>query len=170
MSRQGWEAVALCRSYSPADFFPTIGSGAAYVVTLQKAVEICGRCEVDVQCLASALASSVVDGVYGGIDFHAAESQIGEARAAKLAGDPVAMAKAVSEARIETARRISGESKPKVWTDARSCVRCDSEVAEGWYPEDTNGPGATCGLAATYNKGCRCGACIDGKAKYHKSR
>lgn len=56
----GWMGSALCRSESPAIFFPSDGVG------VQMAQQICDKCPVRAPCLEYALANHIEHGVWGG--------------------------------------------------------------------------------------------------------
>lgn len=56
-----WEKAALCSQSDPELFFPE-QSGAS-----KKAKEVCGRCPVRAQCLATGLANDERHGIWGGL-------------------------------------------------------------------------------------------------------
>jgi WhiB family redox-sensing transcriptional regulator len=65
IAEQDWRSVAACWSADPDLFFPVSSSGKA----LEQAAEakaICARCRVRRECLAFALATHQMHGVWGG--------------------------------------------------------------------------------------------------------
>ena len=61
-----WRSAAACRSCDPDLFFPVSSSERA-VEQVAKAKEICARCPVQPECLAFALRTRQVHGVWGGM-------------------------------------------------------------------------------------------------------
>ena len=69
VTRGQWRLVAACRSADPDLFFPISDSGPA----LEQAVEakaICATCRVRRECLAFALRTEQVHGIWGGTTEH----------------------------------------------------------------------------------------------------
>ena len=69
VTRGQWRLVAACRSADPDLFFPISDSGPA----LEQAVEakaICATCRVRRECLAFALRTEQVHGIWGGTTAH----------------------------------------------------------------------------------------------------
>ena len=69
VTRGQWRSVAACRSADPDLFFPISDSGPA----LEQAVEakaICATCPVRRECLAFALRTKQVHGIWGGTTEH----------------------------------------------------------------------------------------------------
>ena len=56
-----WMLDAHCRGISPAEFFPSDGTG------VETAQRICAECSVRSECLEYALANRIDQGVWGGI-------------------------------------------------------------------------------------------------------
>lgn len=60
-----WRSLGACASADPDLFFPVSSSGPGQRQE-EEAKAFCGRCQVRPQCLAFALATSPVHGVWGG--------------------------------------------------------------------------------------------------------
>jgi WhiB family redox-sensing transcriptional regulator len=56
-----WMMDARCRGISPAEFFPSDGTG------VETAQRICAECSVRAECLEYALVNRIDQGVWGGI-------------------------------------------------------------------------------------------------------
>jgi len=65
-ARREWRSAAACQSCDPELFFPVSSSGPA-VEQIARAKEICARCPVRPQCLAFALRTRQVYGLWGGL-------------------------------------------------------------------------------------------------------
>jgi WhiB family redox-sensing transcriptional regulator len=65
-SIEDWRAVAACRTTDPELFFPISTSGPAQT-QLARAKAVCARCPVRAECLAFALTTRQVHGVWGGL-------------------------------------------------------------------------------------------------------
>jgi WhiB family redox-sensing transcriptional regulator len=65
-ARRHWRSAAACRSCDPDLFFPVSSFGPA-AEQVAKAKEICARCPVRRECLAFALRTGQVHGVWGGL-------------------------------------------------------------------------------------------------------
>jgi len=63
---EDWRSAAACRSADPELFFPISDSGPSLVQAAQ-AKAICGACPVRRQCLAFALRTRQVHGIWGGL-------------------------------------------------------------------------------------------------------
>jgi WhiB family transcriptional regulator, redox-sensing transcriptional regulator len=63
--RDGWRSAAACRSADPELFFPISDSGPS-LVQAAEAKAICAGCPVRRQCLAFALRTRQVHGIWGG--------------------------------------------------------------------------------------------------------
>jgi WhiB family redox-sensing transcriptional regulator len=61
----GWGPRAACRSADPELFFPVSGAGPS-VAQIAEAKTVCARCEVRGECLAFALATRQLHGIWGG--------------------------------------------------------------------------------------------------------
>ncbi len=59
-----WRDRAACAGYANGAFFPTIDANSG--PTVDKALAICGACEVTEECLSYALESNQVSGIWGG--------------------------------------------------------------------------------------------------------
>lgn len=60
-----WQDLGACRDSDPGLFFP-IGTTGPAIAQIEKAVAICGTCEVRQICLDYALESNQESGVWGG--------------------------------------------------------------------------------------------------------
>jgi WhiB family redox-sensing transcriptional regulator len=76
-----WRLFAACRSADPDLFFPVSSSGASLAQVAQ-AKAICAGCQVRRDCLAFALATHQVHGVWGGLS----EQERHPLQSASLAG------------------------------------------------------------------------------------
>ena len=65
-ARRDWRSAAACQSCDPELFFPVSSSGPA-VEQIARAKEICERCPVRRQCLAFALRTRQIYGLWGGL-------------------------------------------------------------------------------------------------------
>ena len=65
-SSEQWRSVAACRSAEPDLFFPVSGS-ASNLPQVAEAKAICARCPVRRQCLAFALRTVQLYGIWGGM-------------------------------------------------------------------------------------------------------
>lgn len=65
VTRGQWRSVAACRSADPDLFFPISESGPAAEQAM-KAKAICAACQVRRECLAFALRTGQVHGIWGG--------------------------------------------------------------------------------------------------------
>lgn len=65
-ARRKWRSAAACRVADPDLFFPVSSSGPA-LEQVAEAKEICARCQVRPECLAFALRTRQVHGVWGGM-------------------------------------------------------------------------------------------------------
>lgn len=63
--RRDWRSVAACRTCDPDLFFPVSSSGLS-LEQMTQAKKICAQCPVRPQCLAFALRTRQVHGVWGG--------------------------------------------------------------------------------------------------------
>lgn len=75
---------------------------------------------------------------------------------------PETVVELTSRVRTEQAalrNELSGKANVRQPTEAKQCERCGDWIAAGANPPDRNTPGATCGHAVTYAKGCRCRRC-----------
>lgn len=159
--------MAACRGLGPDLFFPEAGPGLDNHGTEAKAV--CVECPVRVECLDEAVRNGEL-GIWGGVGYDRRE---GVARVFR-SGDANAYRRALIAETAEIGRVFKGYDSDAPAAAGRPCSRCGSPIAATEpgrpHPADRNGPGATCGLAVTYNKGCRCLRCIDGKGAYHDWR
>ncbi len=62
-----WVERARCRSEDPELFFP-MGAGDRFIVQVDRAKAVCGRCPVRPECLEWALVTCQDAGVWGGLD------------------------------------------------------------------------------------------------------
>jgi WhiB family redox-sensing transcriptional regulator len=69
ISRGQWRSAAACRSADPDLFFPISDSGPA-LEQAAKAKAICATCGVRRECLAFALQTGQVHGIWGGTSEH----------------------------------------------------------------------------------------------------
>jgi WhiB family transcriptional regulator, redox-sensing transcriptional regulator len=65
-ARRQWRSAAACRSADPDLFFPVSSSGRA-LEQVAEAKAICARCPVRPECLAFALRTGQLHGVWGGM-------------------------------------------------------------------------------------------------------
>jgi len=65
-TRRHWRSTAACQFADPEIFFPVSSSGLALEQEAE-AKEICARCQVQQECLAFALRTRQVHGVWGGM-------------------------------------------------------------------------------------------------------
>jgi WhiB family redox-sensing transcriptional regulator len=63
---QHWRLAAACRSAEPDIFFPLSSSGRS-LDQIDRAKEVCAGCRVRAECLAFALRTNQVHGVWGGL-------------------------------------------------------------------------------------------------------
>jgi hypothetical protein len=63
------------------------------------------------------------------------------------------------ELRIEYKLRGPKPKTQRPFQPKTQCRRCGDTIPSGHHPEDRNTPGATCGKAVSYAKGCRCFRC-----------
>jgi hypothetical protein len=104
---------------------------------------ICAGCPAAVPCLDGAVRRNEQYGIWAG--QLAPFGRLATGRALR-AGDPLAYQAAITAA-IERPERPAG-----------ICQRC-GDPTPATVVIDNNSPGATCGIATTYNKGCRCDRC-----------
>jgi WhiB family redox-sensing transcriptional regulator len=69
ITRGQWRSAGACRSADPDLFFPISDSGPAQVQAA-KAKAICATCQVRRECLAFALRTGQVYGIWGGTTEH----------------------------------------------------------------------------------------------------
>ncbi len=69
VTRGQWRSVAACRSADPDLFFPISDSGPA-LEQVAKAKAICATCRVRRECLAFALRTGQIHGIWGGTTEH----------------------------------------------------------------------------------------------------
>lgn len=60
MINEKWVEDALCAQTDPEAFFPEKGASN------RRAIQVCGECEVQKQCLQYALDNGIIDGIWGG--------------------------------------------------------------------------------------------------------
>ena len=155
-----WESKARCLGHETNIWFPTPDGPDPLGA---KAKAICARCPVAVACLNFAVRQRITVGIYGGVN----EQRRTRLRAVLLNGSALEYDEALDTAIQRTRDEVNGVAPPE--QDAGICQRCGDVIDPGPRPEDRNGPNATCGLAATYNKGCRCRSCKQAKAA-HQSK
>lgn len=129
----------------------------------------CHRCPQRLPCLARALNQHEPSGMWGGIQFEHTAVLITDALTARDENRATDYAALIDKAHTATADLAGGDERPP-WQEARRCARCGAPVPAGRHPIDRAGPTARCGIAATYNKGCRCGQCQFHKAMYYLER
>jgi len=66
IAEEDWRSVAACRSADPDLFFPVSSSGKA-LEQVAEAKAICVKCQVQRECLAFALSTRQIHGVWGGL-------------------------------------------------------------------------------------------------------
>ena len=119
------------------------------------AIAICKGCPVRVQCLNHAVTEVETEGIWGGTDIELRRWLRSKYRAGR-------------ETYTAALLEVLADERP--WQEARDCERCGAPVPAGFHPIDRNGPRASCGLASTFNKGCRCRACGNAKTDYDRDR
>lgn len=149
-------------------FFPDVDEPGFNAADLWEPLGVCKSCTRGDQCLTDALVRGESYGIWDGIVFDLVGFELAAARSARAGGDHAGLVEAVGEMREETERFLAGREKVRKWVDPHECTRCGSAVGGGRHPPDVNGPRSTCGIVATYNKGCRCGPCKKGKSDYSK--
>ena len=85
ITRGRWRSAAACRSADPELFFPVSDSGPAREQTA-KVKAICATCRVRPECLAFALRTGQIYGIWGGTTEH----ERAAARRRTASGQPVA--------------------------------------------------------------------------------
>ncbi len=155
-----WRSRAACRGLSPEIFYEEVEEGSDNHGAAAKAV--CSTCEVQMECLAYSIENNERFGIWGGIG----DDRRARLRAIYRRGSALEFERAIVEEVEATARWIGAIEDERPIDPERPCGRCDSTIPEGRHPPDRNGPGATCGKAATYNKGCRCLLCVKVKSEY----
>lgn len=120
---------AACAGMPTALWFPIKEPGRDNHGT--EAKQVCAQCPALVPCLEGALERNESEGIWGG-----------------AGGD---------EMRNLRRAWVKGRTFPEYWQQAllRHIARLDGDGEL----VDRNGPGATHGLRATYNRGCRCVPC-----------
>jgi hypothetical protein len=140
----------------PEWFYQDSGTGS-------EAKEVCADCPVIVPCLDWAVRNGE-QGIWGGVG----PERRTLVRAALDTGNALAYHQALMEVVAELGRQLRGHEDERPELEPGTCGRCGCPRRGGRLPADRNGPGASCGLAATYNKGCRCDSCVDAKARWQK--
>ncbi|MBV6448552.1 WhiB family transcriptional regulator [Nitrosomonas sp.] len=128
-------SAAACLGADETLFFPERREGQANHGS--EAKQICASCPIIVGCLVDALEGRIDHGIWGG------------------AGE--------SERRLLGRLYHNRRRDPQRWAEAlrrhiSALTGCGEELV------NRNGPGASCGKAATFNRGCRCAACACDKA------
>ncbi len=159
-----WRRRAACRGLGPDIFYEEVEEGTDNHGSAAKLV--CSTCDVQMECLAFSIINNEKFGIWGGIG----DDRRSRLRAIYRRGDALAFERAIVAEVEATAVWIGVIDDERPIAPERACGRCDSTIPEGRHPPDRNGPGATCGRAATYNKGCRCRRCVDEKARYGRER
>ena len=152
-----WRELALCANEPPNLFFtddPT---------TQHQARTICGDCTVRVECLDHAITNNITDGIFGGTT-----EALREWIRSQYLQSPDHYRGALQAAMQELDYHLGRAERPL--QPARTCPRCGANVPEGRWPIDRNGNQSTCGLASTFNKGCRCDPCRQAKSDNEKNR
>ncbi len=121
--------LAVCKDMPTALWFPVKVKGQDNHGSAAK--DFCKQCPALVPCLEGALERNESEGIWGG-----------------AGGD---------EMRNLRRAWVKGRAIPEYWQQAllRHIARLDGDGEL----VDRNGPGATHGLRATYNRGCRCVPC-----------
>ena len=158
-----WRRDAACLGVGAEVFFPERTEGEDNHGSKAKA--ICASCTVQPQCLSYAIRANESHGIWGGVGF----DRRARIRSFYTRGDVLGLERAIGEETEALARSQGLIEDDRPEAPERLCERCGAIVAPGRHPPDRNGPQATCGLPSTYNKGCRCRLCIDGKSFYGAS-
>ena len=148
-----WRDRAACWTHDPAVFFPNETAG--YL----EAKQICRDCPVILACLDEAVEMGE-RGVWGGTSEETRE-ELAKARRRGF----LAYHQEIQRVMEQLGREVSGFPDERPVQSATTCPRCGDPIPEGRWPKDRNGPGATCGFTATYNKGCRCRRCSAAKSE-----
>lgn len=130
-------------------------------------------CPVRVECAVYAVLTKQQQGIWGGLGadgklkwlrsvVHGSESEDDEPLGEAIDAPPSLVNQL--RYRIETEQaalrgELSGTASQRRYQEARQCERCGDWISAGAHPPDRNTPGATCGKAVTYAKGCRCRRC-----------
>lgn len=149
-----WRQNAKCRGEDPNLFFPTEDDPNNHGT---EAKIICVDCPSRIPCLDYAVKSGQDHGIWGGHgtlmrSWVAAQQRIG----------PVAYRAALQRAMHEL--DVWADEAQREALPADICRRCGAPIKAGERPLDRNGDGASCGKAATFNKGCRCIPCVWAKS------
>lgn len=139
-------------------FFQETGTGA-------EAKEICADCPVIISCLDWAVRHGE-QGIWGGVG----PERRTLLRAALSTGNALAYHTSLMEVLQDLGRQLRGHEDERPEVPEGACGRCGARRRAGRLPADRNGPGARCGLAATYNKGCRCDPCVEAKSAWQKAQ
>lgn len=153
-----WSALAACKSTDPSVFFPKDLVGVVAAKT------ICRDCPVIEECLDHAIVMGE-HGVWGGTS----DDERADLAKARRRGFMAYHGK-LQEVREALGRTVAGHPDERPWVEASTCPRCGAEIPAGRWPPDRNGPDATCGRPATYNKGCRCAWCKAAKSRYQSRK
>lgn len=157
---EDWTSRAFCRGMPSSFFYPDNKNEE------EAAREVCCDCRVRIECLNWAVSTNETEGVWGGTT----EKVRRRLRQIWLTGETLNYQRAVAAETDRIGKEIAGYDIPKavpdkIWTDEHDCRRCGGFVAAGFHAADRNTEHATCGIPATYNKGCRCEPCRQAKAR-----
>ena len=64
-----WSEQALCKGMDSKIFFPEMSDRETNLVNLKKAMNICKRCPVMIECFMHSINNSEPDGIWGGVPF-----------------------------------------------------------------------------------------------------
>jgi WhiB family redox-sensing transcriptional regulator len=139
-----WQLHGACNGQPTAWWFPEKITGADNHGTAGK--RVCATCPVAQRCLITALERGERHGIWGGAGGDLLR-WLRRVYAAHQANPDDETAREQWDAALDTHRRIlAGEN----------------------IVIDRNGPGATHGLAVTYNRGCRCAPCCRSRRTPHR--
>lgn len=176
-----WRKRAACLEYPASWFFPErINPGDQLpdeeddypevydTLDEDRARQVCAVCPVVESCLRFAVENNERSGIWGtgGDRRRYLRRLYVKAMGHNWETIPLRWEKSWSkynEAIQVEIQTIRGEYERPV-QERHDCERCklqgfDGWIAEGAHPEDRNSPGAKCGFAVTYARGCRCTFC-----------
>lgn len=149
-----WALSAACLDTETNVFFPETYDAQS----MAEARAVCLGCDVITECIDYSVRARETKGIWGGLGWDRRR----HLRSILAEEDAAAYVAAVRREE----QRLRGE-KPSESPET-VCDRCGSRVRPGRRPIDRNRSGATCGKAATFNRGCRCDRCVEAKAAAQK--
>lgn len=141
----------------PDVFYPDQGLGLDNLGA--EAKKVCVDCTVREDCLDYAVRHNEDSGIWGGLGEDRRRHVRRQYLTSIVEDDPWIYLNALAEETSEIGRQFGTNTEERPWTDRRRCDSCHEWVPAGRHPVNRNGPNAQCGVASTYNKGCRCRLC-----------